>query len=239
MENSKLSHRLDTTLRSWSVGTKKEIHSMINDGRICVNGVAVNTGAIYIYNDDIITLDGNVIQPMSSVTIIMNKPKGYVCVSGASPYPSVFSLLAGEYADAALFAIGRLDADTEGLLLMTNSGELSEKISRPESEITKVYHATFDRPLPQNAESILSSGVTLKGGSICRPAILTRLSDTSALISVTEGKYHEVKRLIRACGARVATLKRISIGGLVLDEVLSPGEYRQLSDSEIARIFEK
>lgn len=230
--------RLDSALRGWGFASKRETRALISAGRITVNGIPAGSASMYIKPTDLIAVDGISVRIRPSITLMMNKPAGYVCVSGSSLYPSVFSLLSGDEAGSALFSIGRLDADTEGLLLLTNSGELCEKISRPEREIQKTYYVTLDRPLCPDAEAILSAGVTLNGGAVCRPARIARLSDSSALITVTEGKYHEVKRLVRACGARVAMLRRISIGGLSLDPELAPGQYRLITEGEISKVFE-
>ncbi|MCF0121050.1 MAG: pseudouridine synthase, partial [Oscillospiraceae bacterium] len=146
-------------------------------------------------------------------------------------------LLRGEDAGLRLFAVGRLDADTEGLLILTNDGGLNERIARPEREVGKTYYAEFDRPLCSDAAELLAQGVILRNGEKCRPAKISFTGEKSAYITVTEGKYHEIKRIANACGAYVAYLKRVSIGGLTLDASLKPGEYRRMTAEETERIF--
>ena len=231
--------RLDVLLRRWGIAGKQEIRELAAQGRITVGGQVVTDAAWDCVPDSVITLDGRVLQPKEPLTLMMNKPAGTVCVSGVSPYLSVFSLLSGDAADCALFAIGRLDADTEGLLLLSNDGALCDRIARPEQALEKTYQVTFDRPLIPDASERLKTGILLPNGTQCRPARLMLTGTQSALITVTEGKYHEVKRLIRACGARVASLRRISIGGLTLDPGLPLGGYRPLRPEEIVSIFEK
>lgn len=230
--------RLDRLIRSWGYASKRQVSALVSEGRISLNGAAVTAGSVMCLPGDTIAIDGNILVPRAPVTLMMNKPKGYVCVYGDARYPSIFTLLEPEYADCALFPIGRLDADTEGLLLLTNDGELSEKTARPEAGIKKTYFLTTDRPIPQCAENILRSGVTLTGGAVCAPAELKRMGEREAYLTISEGKYHEVKRLIRAAGARVKSLKRVSIGSLRLDPALPSGAARPLTDDEIRLIFE-
>lgn len=226
--------RLDSLIRAWGYASRREVRKLVADGRISVDGEPARDAAMQCGDDCAIAIDGKLLEKRSSLTLMLNKPEGYVCTDDEGLYPSVFTLLKDEYKDRALFAVGRLDADTEGLLLLTNDGELCDKIIRPESNINKVYEVSFDRPLIPDAAERLKEGLVLPEGVKCRPAYLEPISEKSARISVCEGKYHEVKRLIRACGAQVAALKRISIGKLVLDAELAPGEYRALTEDEIS-----
>lgn len=229
--------RLDALLRAGGVADKRHVRELTAQGRIEINGVRAESSGQRCLESDIITVDGRIIERRDSVTVMLNKPSGYVSVSGESPYPSVLSLLQGEDADIALFPVGRLDADTRGLLLLTNDGSLCERIIRPEAGIKKRYLAGLDRLLPDSAEEILINGAVLPNGTKCLPAQLERVDGRNVIITVCEGKYHEVKRLVRLCGARVSTLERLSIGGLELDVELAPGEYRRLSAEEIEKIF--
>ena len=231
--------RLDTLLRGWGAATKKQARQLIAEGRITVDGVPAEDGSQRCSPGVSVSIDGTPVRPGEPVTLMLHKPAGYASVSSGTDYPSVFSLLGEGERGLALFAVGRLDADTSGLLLLTNSGELSERISRPERAVPKTYSVTCDRPLCENAAELLAAGAVLPNGTRCRPAALTVTGERSALITVTEGKYHEVKRLIRLCGAYVSTLRRISIGGLALDPALKPGEYRPLTEEELALLFRK
>ena len=231
--------RLDTLLRSWGAATKKQTRQLTAEGRITVNGVPAESGAERCFPHAEIRIDGTPVSPREPVTLMLHKPAVYASVSSGTDYPSVFSLLGEGERGLALFAVGRLDADATGLLLLTNSGEVSERIARPERAVSKTYSVTYDRPLCKDAAERLAAGAVLPNGTRCRPARLTVTGEKSALITVTEGKYHEVKRLIHLCGAYVATLHRVSIGGLRLDPALKPGEYRPLTEGELARVFQE
>ena len=231
--------RLDSVIRARGFFSRREVRKLVSENRIKVDGELCTDAAMQIDEGAAIEIDGKLIENRGSLTLMLNKPAGYVCTAGDGIYPTVFSLLKGEYKNRALFAVGRLDADTEGFLLLTNDGELCDKILRPENEIEKTYAVSFDRPLSIDAAERLREGIMLPEGIRCRPAILEPTGEKSARITVCEGKYHEVKRLVRACGAQVAALKRVSIGALQLDESLAPGEYRELSTDEIALLYEK
>lgn len=226
--------RLDSLIRAWGYASRKEVRELVAAGRVSVDGKTVSDAAMHCNDGCVVAIDGKILEKRASLTLMLNKPAGYVCTADEGLYPSVFSLLDDEHKNKALFAVGRLDADTEGLLLLTNDGELCDRIIRPESKVAKVYEVSFDRPLRPDAAEILREGITLPEGVKCLPAYLEPTGEKSARITVHEGKYHEVKRLIRACGAQVAALKRVSIGKLVLDAELAPGEYRALSKDEIS-----
>lgn len=229
--------RLDSLIRAWGYASRRKLRQLVAEGRVKVDGKTVSDPAMQCAEDSEITIDGLALEKRESITLMLNKPAGYVCTDDEGIYPTVFSLLEEDNRNRALFAVGRLDADTEGLLLLTNDGELCDRIIRPESNINKVYEVKFDRPLISDAAEKLREGVVLPEGVKCRPAYLEPIDEKSALITVCEGKYHEVKRLVRACGALVASLKRVSIGGLKLDKNLGVGEYRQLSKEEISLLY--
>ena len=231
--------RLDSIIRARGYGTRREVRRLAAENRITVDGEICTDAAMQCADDCEIEVDGKRLDHRASITLMLNKPAGYVCTAGEGIYPSVFSLLDGEYKTRALFAVGRLDADTEGLLLLTNDGELCDRILRPENAIEKTYEVSFDRPLAPDAAERLREGITLPEGLRCRPAILEPTGEKSARITVCEGKYHEVKRLVRACGAQVAALKRVSIGALALDAGLKAGEYREISGDEITLLYKK
>lgn len=229
--------RLDSLIRAWGYASRRKLRQLVAEGRVKVDGKTVSDPAMQCAEDSEITIDGLALEKRESITLMLNKPAGYVCTDDGGIYPTVFSLLEEDNRNRALFAVGRLDADTEGLLLLTNDGELCDRIIRPESNINKVYEVKVDRPLISDAAEKLREGVVLPEGVKCRPAYLEPIDEKSALITVCEGKYHEVKRLVRACGALVASLKRVSIGGLKLDKNLGVGEYRQLSKEEISLLY--
>ena len=134
------------------------------------------------------------------------------------------------------FAVGRLDKDTEGLLLVTDDGALSHALMSPTRHVSKVYEAEIDGELVPDAAERFASGLTLRDGTECRPATLERLPDGRVRVTLHEGKYHQVKRMIAACGATVTYLKRVQLGNVRLDESLAPGEFRELAAEELASL---
>ena len=135
-----------------------------------------------------------------------------------------------------LFAVGRLDKDTEGLLLVTDDGALSHALMSPTRHVSKVYEAEIDGELVPDAAERFASGLTLRDGTECRPATLEQLPDGRVRVTLHEGKYHQVKRMIAACGATVTYLKRVQLGNVRLDERLAPGEFRELAAEELASL---
>jgi len=227
--------RLDSLLRLWGICSRRQCRTMAAEGRITLDGVPVTDPSVRCRPDAVILLDGIPVTPAEPRVLMLNKPAGYVSVRAAdTPYPPLFDLLAGEGED--LFAVGRLDAATDGLILLTNDGALCERLMRPEHAVPKLYEAELDRPIPPDASEKLTAGVILPNGTVCRPARLEILSPRLVRLRVTEGKCHEVRRLIRACGARVGRLTRLSIGPLSLDPTLIPGQWRELSAQEISSL---
>ena len=228
--------RVDHLLRRWGICTKAEARELAAQGRITVDGIMIENAGAFCPAGGSIAIDGTPVQPRPALTVMLNKPAGYVCMKGDPKNPCVLELLRPEDADCALFCVGRLDRDTEGLLLLTNDGALAARITDPGQAVEKTYYAEFSRPLPPDATGLLAAGIQ-RFGHTYRPARLQLLSDRSALITVTEGKFHEVRRLIGACHAYVTALRRVSVGGLALDEALTPGSYRPLTETELYSIF--
>jgi len=169
----------------------------------------------------------------------MHKPAGLICATTSDLGPTVLELLKSPYRSMPLFPIGRLDKDAEGLLLITSDGSLCRRVTRPENRMEKRYFVTYQGTLREDAEETLAAGAALPEGILCLPAKLEKLpGDFSAEVTVTEGKYHEVKRLISLCGGHVTYLRRLSIGALTLDPSLKPGEYREMTEAELALLFQ-
>lgn len=231
------SGRLDHLLRGWGLATKQEVHDLARQGRIEINNHPCLEGGHICTDGDTIRIDGVLATPRPCLTVMLNKPAGYVCMGGDPRYPAVNALLPESGPEHTLFPVGRLDANTEGLLIMTNSGDLSQAIAEPAFSITKTYLVSLGRPLCADAEERMEAGITFISGEQYRPAKLIRLDDEHALVQVTEGKYHEVKRLIRGCQSFVKELRRVAIGRLPLDFGLSSGAYRTLDAKDIEKIF--
>ena len=174
------------------------------------------------------------------VVYMLHKPADTVSADRAEgPYPPVTDLLPAALRGRGLHCVGRLDADATGLLLLTDDGALNHRITSPRSAIPKLYLVRVDAPLCRTDVQRLADGVTLPDGTAYRPAVLTLdpVDPAAALVTVTEGRFHEVKNLLAACGRHVVRLHRVGIGALRLDSSLLPGEGRLLFQEEIAKIF--
>lgn len=181
-----------------------------------------------------VSLDGVSIAPSGPVYLMLNKPLGYVCSHQDNHHPSALRLLDHPQTDRLHFA-GRLDQDTTGLVLLTDDGHWSHRLTAPRNKAPKVYQVTLAEPLPLTADPQLEQGILLNGETQpTHPAQLSRLDDQHVELCITEGRYHQVKRMFAAVGNRVTALHRSQIGAIVLDSALQPGQYRPLTADEIA-----
>ena len=232
--------RLDKLLCAAGRMSRSEARSAVRAGLVAVDGEIVRDPAAKTDRAACVTVRGDRVDTAEFAVYMLNKPAGYV--SGAVPegdYPPVTELLPDDLRKRGLFCVGRLDADATGLLLMTDDGAYAHRVTAPRSQIPKTYRVQVDGPLMAADAERLAEGVALRGGTQYRPASLAiDPEDASlALVTVTEGKYHEVKNLMAVCGRRVLSLERLSIGGLTLDETLRPGEGRLLLPEESERVF--
>lgn len=232
-----MSMRLDRFLSATGVSSRSEAPRIIKKGRITVNGVAAKRPDDRVDPDaDEICLDGNPIIYREHTYIMLNKPQGYVSATEDRGLPTVLELLPPELR-RGLFPSGRLDRDTVGLMLLTDDGELSHFLLSPVSHLPKTYFFRCESPLSEENAERLRGGVELNGDGMTKPAELT-LSDTGTegQITITEGRYHQIKRMFAAVGNRITYLRRMSIGELSLDMSLPEGEWRFLTDEEIASL---
>ncbi len=232
--------RLDKVLASQNVGSRKEIAAMAKRGRITVNGVAVKKADGKIDPErDRITVDGAPVVFRRHVYYMMHKPGGVLSAARDSRMETVVDLLPPELARRKLFPAGRLDRDTEGLLILTDDGDFAHRMLSPNKKIVKEYHAVLDKPVgPADAEAF-AAGLALSDFT-CLPARLTVLREGAAplvSIEICEGKYHQVKRMFAARGCAVTYLKRVRIGGLRLDPTLPKGGVRPMTQAELDLIF--
>ena len=231
--------KLVKLLANLGYGSRKEVQRLIRSG-----AVTDDSGVVLGENDvpphDQIRIRGEALDPPAPLVIMLNKPDGYTC-SSEDPGSTIYDLLPERFAhrNPGLNPIGRLDKDTTGLLLLTDDGKLLHKIIHPKSNCLKVYQATLDRPLEGHEGELFASG-TLVLNSEARPLLpakLEVLGDKEALVTLHEGRYHQVRRMFAAAGNHVLGLKRISIGGLVMPDDLAEGAWRQLAATELAAIF--
>lgn len=219
------------------VGTRKEIRKLAKAGRIKVNGsFASDPGMHVLPAQDEIEVDGVPIHYREFIYLMMNKPQGVLSATEDRFAEVVTDLLEEEHQVFDPFPVGRLDKDTEGLLLLTNDGKLAHQLLSPKKRVPKTYYAVVEGKVDENDRLAFGEGIVLEDGYQTLPGELTILASggTSEIeLTIYEGKYHQVKRMFEAVGKRVTYLKRISMGPLQLDPNLEPGEYRELSKQEV------
>jgi 16S rRNA pseudouridine516 synthase len=231
--------KLVKLLANLGYGSRKEVQRMIRSGAVTDDSGRTLTET-EVPPHDRIRVRGEEIDPPSPLTIILNKPDGYTC-SSEDPGDTVYDLLPSRFAcrNPGLNPIGRLDKDTTGLLLLTDDGKLLHKIIHPKSHCLKVYHANLDRPLEGHEGELFASGTLVLNGETkpLLPAGFEAIGEKEALITLHEGRYHQVRRMFAAAGNHVVSLKRLSIGGLRLPDDLEQGEWRELTEEELAAVF--
>ena len=214
--------------------TRSQSGKLIRSGEVLVNGVVNKLAATQIGEQDVVHYDGQDLQLTGPRYFMLHKPEGYVCSNDDPEHPSVF-LLFEEPALGKLHCAGRLDLDTTGLLLVTDDGQWSHRITSPRHECAKTYRAWLADPVDPSAIALFAEGVQLRGErALTLPAELVLVTPTEALLTIHEGKYHQVKRMFAAIGNKVLRLHREQVGELVLAPELAPGEYRPLTAAEIA-----
>jgi len=221
--------RLDKIIGGSGLFTRSEARALIKGGRVCAGGVvAVSAADKYDPGKERITVDGAPLEYRKFRYVMMNKPAGVISSTKDRRDKTVLELLDGKYSKLGLFPAGRLDKDAEGLLILTNDGELAHLITSPASKISKQYFAAIDGAVSDADIQAFSEGLVLKDGTKYLPAILEN-TPGGVFVTLYEGKYHQVKRMMAAIGKPVKYLKRISIGGLKLNEGLMPGEYCEIN----------
>ena len=229
--------RLDKLLSDTGFFSRSEAAALIKCGRVGVDGQIVRSGAEkYDTGTARITIDGKPLEYRKFRYIMMNKPSGYVSSTHDSHEKTVLELLDEKYCNLGLFPAGRLDKDAEGLLILTNDGNFAHSITSPRKKVNKQYFVKIDGSISDMDIAAFASGIILGDGTKCLPADLQTVPG-GVSVTLREGKYHQIKRMLAATGKRVIYLKRVSIGGLRLDESLRPGGYRELTD-EISLIFQ-
>lgn len=230
--------RLDKLLASTGRWSRREVKRLVREGRVLVDGVPA-AGAEEKADPAAsrILVDGEEIAVRAYTYVMLNKPAGVLSATEDPRQETVLDLLSPELRRQGLFPVGRLDKDSEGLLLLTNDGELAHRLLSPRRHVEKVYHIRVDRPLGEADRAAFARGIVLPDGTACLPAGLEPLGDgLEALVTLHEGKFHQIKRMAASRGAAVCRLKRLSMGTLVLDETLEKGKYRLLTEEEVLKI---
>ncbi len=225
--------RLDKYLADSGIGTRSQVKQYIRKGMVTVNGTTVTSGDQKIYSEsDIVLFQGKIIAREDYVYYMLHKPAGYVSATSDNISPTVISLIQ-DATHSDIFPVGRLDKDTEGLLLITNDGDLAHRLLSPKKHVDKTYYVEVDSVIPKTAYEIFAKGMDIGEEKLTLPAKLELLSPQSAHLTIQEGKFHQVKRMFHGIGCEVTYLKRIQMGSLVLDPDLPPGAYRSLTAQEL------
>jgi len=236
--------RLDKLLGSLGYGSRAQIAQLARLGAITLDGVDLTDASQRIaVTPDLptrMTVDGEPVDPPQGLVILLNKPLGMTC-SHKEDGPLVYDVLPDRWRgrDPAISTIGRLDKDTSGLLLMTDDGDLLHRAISPKKSVPKVYRATLARPLAGTEAALFASGEMLleNDDKPLKPAVLETLSPTEARLTVTEGRYHMVRRMFAAVGNHVEALHRERFGALTIPDDLAPGQWRLMTEAQIAAIF--
>ena len=229
--------RLDKFLADMGKGTRSALKEAVRKGRVRVNGEVIKKADKKVrIPGDTVTLDGEEGAYAVMEYYMLNKPQGVVSATEDKKYPTVLDLIADKKRKD-LFPVGRLDKDTEGLLLLTNDGGLAHRLLSPAHHVNKVYNVEVDGQLDQEDRAVFRRGLVLRDGTVCLPAELTVLDPPSqGLITLEEGKYHQVKRMLAARGKPVTYLKRLSMGPITLDPDLPLGAWRPLNRGELGQL---
>lgn len=225
--------RLDKIISATGKKSRREVREMVRQGRVLVDGKPAPAADMKVDPQTaVILLDGEPLGYEKFTYVMLHKPAGVLTATEDRRQETVLDLLPPELRRRALSPVGRLDKDTEGLLLLTNDGQLAHRLLSPKSHVDKVYYALVDGALEPGDIAAFAAGMTLGDGLACLPAGLEILSPTEALVTLREGKFHQVKRMLAARGKPVLYLKRLSMGRLRLDPALAPGAWRMLTEEE-------
>ena len=228
--------RLDKFLTNAGVATRSQIKAILKTGRVCVDGKPQKDGALKIDPEkQTVTLDGDVIGGKKRMVVMLNKPEGFVTSTDDPRDRTVMELLPKEYAHQELKPGGRLDKSTEGLLLFTNDGDLLHRLSSPKMEVPKVYYTRHEGTAGEEDIAAFAAGLTLRDGTVCLPAKLEPQGAGESLITICEGKYHQVRRMMASRQMTVLYLERRQEGCLILDG-LERGKTRELTAEEIRNL---
>lgn len=223
--------RLDKFLAHNGYGSRNDVKKLLKEKIVTVNGDVVTKGTVKIdLEHDVVSVMMEAIDYVEKVYYMINKPAGYICSHHSNLYPSVLDLIDTNRDD--LIMVGRLDVDTEGLLLITSDGQFSHRVAHGNKDVYKTYYVELRDKFNENYISELEAGIMLDD-EMLKEASIEMIDEQSLYLSIAEGKYHQVKRMMIYADNEVVYLKRMRIGDVLLDETLELGEYRELSEAEI------
>ncbi len=230
--------RLDKILADMGIASRSELKQMIRRGRVTVDARAVTAPETKADPEQCeIRLDGQLLRYRRLRYFMMDKPAGLVTATEDGRQKTVLDIVTPEMRRMGLFPVGRLDKDTSGLLLLTNDGDFAHRVISPKSGVKKIYRASVEGEPDEKDAEAFREGLTLADGTRCLPAELEPLGGGECLVTVMEGKYHQVKRMLASRGKPVRELRRIAVGQLELDASLGAGGFRELDENDLCRVF--
>ena len=231
--------RIDKVISLSAGYTRKDVKELVRKKRVRLNGNIVNKSDIKVDIDkDVIQIDNRQIEVKKYVYLVLNKPKGYVSATEDKTDSTVLDLVPEEYRHRDIFPAGRLDKDTTGLMIITDDGLFAHNVLSPKKHIKKTYNVTIDIPVTDDMIKGFKEGVELSDGK-SKPALLEKTGMYTSKVILTEGRYHQIKRMFGCYGAKVIKLERIAMGGLFLPNDLDIGSCRELTNDEFSKIIEK
>ncbi|AGK55254.1 pseudouridine synthase [Bacillus sp. 1NLA3E] len=233
--------RIDKMLANLGFGSRKEVKQLLKTGAVNINDKVVKDSKFQVNPEhDVVILNGEVVEYKQFIYLMMNKPPGVISATEDNHDETVIDLLGQDDLVFEPFPVGRLDKDTEGLLLITNDGQLAHQLLSPKKHVPKLYYAVIEGVVTEEDVEAFKEGVTLDDGYLTKPGELTILKAgirSEIELTITEGKFHQVKRMFQAVGKKVVYLKRMTMGPLKLDQGLELGEYRELTEEEIEQLI--
>lgn len=226
--------RLDKYLSSYAGISRKEARQVVRGGSVTVDHMTATSESMKVESGQIVSLHGDTVQAEMFVYYMMNKPAGVITATRDAYDKTVLDLMSDLRRE--IFPMGRLDKDTEGLLILTDDGALAHRLLSPAHHVEKVYEVVYEGELPETAVEEFAHGLDIGERRLTKPAKLELVAPGKATLTILEGKYHQVKRMFAVSGVRVTGLRRTAFAGLDLDETLFPGEYRKLTEWEIERL---
>lgn len=225
--------RIDKILSELGFGSRQEIKKYVKAGKIRINDNIAKKPEEKINSEvDKLFFDGKEVEVEEFETFILYKPAGYVCATKDNVHKTVMELIDSKRKN--IVPVGRLDLDTEGILILTNDGNLNHRLVSPSSHVDKTYYAIFEGKLNENALEMTKNGLDIGEGEVSKPAKLEIISSNEIMLTIHEGKFHQVKRMVKALGGEVTYLKRVAFGGLRLEDLkLKKGESRKITEIEM------
>ena len=228
--------RIDKIIASQGKYSRSDVKGLVAKGRVQVDGVRIKSSSVKADPAiNRISIDGVDITVKQHIYLMLNKPKGYVSATEDKEHQTVLELVPEEYAGRELFPAGRLDKDTTGLMIITDDGVMAHNILSPKKHVQKVYHVTIDIPVTEEMQKGFADGVELNDG-VCKAAGLEIRGEYTAIVTLKEGRYHQIKRMFGCFGAKVVELHRVAMGDLYLPSDLPEGQCRELTETELNKL---